>query len=119
VKFPEYQHQVALFQWASLQSCTIPELRLLNASLNGLRLPIGLAVKAKKMGMKRGFLDVNLPCTRKGFSGLFIELKDGKNKLSEHQEQWKKDLESENYLVKVSYKLEDSIEIIKNYLGVR
>ena len=51
----EYLHQVALFQWASLQSCTIPELRLLNASLNGLRLPIGLAVKAKRVFLKQEF----------------------------------------------------------------
>lgn len=55
-----------------------PELWLLNGSLNGVRLSIGQAVKAKRCGEKRGFPDIFLPVARKGFHGLAIELKKKK-----------------------------------------
>lgn len=76
----EHQEQAALFEWAELQAKAIPELWLLNGSLNGVRLTIGQAVKAKKAGMKKGFPDINLPVKRGEYGALYIELKTLKPK---------------------------------------
>lgn len=77
----EYQHQVQVFEWADMMSVQRPELKLLNASLNGVRLTIGQAAKAKRAGMKAGYPDIFLPVRCGIYSGLFIELKKtgGKN----------------------------------------
>lgn len=116
MKHDEYQLQKNVFTWADLQSATIPELKLLNASLNGVRLTIGQAVKAKNMGMKRGFPDLFLPVARGQAHGLFIELKVGKNKLSDDQKKWKLLLEDQGYVFQVCRTLQEVVDIIKWYL---
>lgn len=75
MKTIEADEQAALFRWAAFHVKYYPELALLNGSLNGVRLTIGQAVRAKKQGMKRGFPDIQLPVARGGYHGLFIELK--------------------------------------------
>jgi hypothetical protein len=77
----EYDEQVSLFAWAKMQERAMPELELLFSTLNGVRLPMGLAVKAKKAGMKSGVPDVILPIpiwpvgVDRPIHGLFIEMK--------------------------------------------
>ena len=75
LKTIESDEQAALFRWAKMMERYHPELALLNGSLNGVKLTIGQAVKAKKQGMKKGFPDIQLPVPRGGYHGLFIELK--------------------------------------------
>ena len=75
MKTIEADEQAALFRWAKMMERYHPELALLNGSLNGVRLSIGNAVKAKKAGMKKGFPDIQLPIAKGGYHGLFIELK--------------------------------------------
>lgn len=71
----EYDEQAALIEWADLASKKWPELRWLHASNNGVRVPIGTAIKMKKAGMKAGIPDLALPCSRVGYHGLYIEMK--------------------------------------------
>ena len=75
MKTIEADEQAALFRWAEFHKKYYPELALLNGSLNGVKLTIGQAVKAKKQGMKKGFPDIQLPVARGCYHGLFIELK--------------------------------------------
>lgn len=77
-KQEEYEDQVAIFKWARHYQRKYPELHLLNGSLNGVRLTIGQAVKAKKAGMKKGFPDISLPVPKSRYHGLYIELKKEK-----------------------------------------
>ena len=70
----EYLDQCAVFQWAQLNLRRFPELELLQGSLNGVRLNIGQAVKAKSAGLNAGWPDLFLPVARHGYHGLFIEL---------------------------------------------
>jgi hypothetical protein len=58
-KRSEYDEQVAVFEWALLNENRFPELKLMTGSLNGVRLTIGQAVKAKKTGLKPGFPDIS------------------------------------------------------------
>ena len=122
----EYEDQCALFRWRDEMVKQIPELALLNASLNGVRLTIGQAVKAKKMGMMRGFPDVNLPISRNGLHGLFIELKikpyikpDGKTArpvVSQEQMWWQNQLAIQGYCARICYGFEAAKGQILYYL---
>jgi hypothetical protein len=71
----EEQEQMALFEWAETMVHINPELRWLYAIHNGLRLSVGMRVKAKRLGTKKGVADVCLPVARGGYHGLYIELK--------------------------------------------
>jgi hypothetical protein len=112
----EYHEQCKLFEWARLAAGTIPELHLLNASLNGVKLSIGSAVKCKRMGMKKGFPDIFLPVYRDGYYGLFIEMKFGKNKLTEEQQKWREWLAYQGYFFKVCNSCDDAVKTITGYL---
>ena len=77
---PEYEDQVAIFEWAAGMEFTWPCLKLLFGSLMGAKLPPKYLNKYKKAGMKTGKPDINLPVPMGGYCGLWIELKriDGK-----------------------------------------
>jgi hypothetical protein len=72
---PEYEDQVAVFEWAAINEHRWPFLKLLFGSLMGVKLPPGQLNKAKKAGMKKGKPDINLPVPKGGYCGLWIELK--------------------------------------------
>lgn len=61
--------------------------------------------------------DLCLPVGRGGYFGLYIELKVGRNKTSEKQDEWIEELEKENYKVNVCYGWRNAAEVIKEYLG--
>ena len=117
--------QIQIFQWASLKKSVFPELRLLNASQNGLKTTSRLAgYRAKIAGLKKGFPDLFLPIARHGYHGLFIELKTKENKalgikkgvLSKEQKTWLDDLNTQGYLAKVCYGYDDCIATLENYI---
>ena len=89
IEADEWRQQASLFLWAESMEYRYPELWLLNGSLNGVRLNIGQAVKAKRCGEKRGYPDISLPVARKGYHALFIELKKKKGGVvSPKQKEW-------------------------------
>jgi len=115
----EYQEQCAIFDFAQIMITTgqYPELRLLNGSLNGVKLSIGQAVKAKKNGMKRGYPDIFLPVARGGHHGLYIELKRiSGGKLEDEQDFWLQDLSDQGYFACVCRGADAAKRVIINYL---
>jgi hypothetical protein len=120
----EYHEQVRLFQMRDLYLPQYPDLKYLNSSLCGIRLPIGLAVKAKRMGMPKGFPDINLPTKRSNYSGLYIELKRPAIKslgvkagmLTKEQKEWIAYLAIQSYVVAVCKGAENALNIILGYL---
>ncbi|MCK9597386.1 MAG: VRR-NUC domain-containing protein [Sphaerochaeta sp.] len=115
----EWREQAIVFDWAKLVERKHPELSLLQGSLNGVKLPIGLAVKAKRQGLKRGYPDIFLPVARNGFHGLFIELKRTEGGVvSADQEKVHDRLRAEGYFVDVCKGAEHAILVIRTYLGI-
>jgi hypothetical protein len=86
------------------------------STLNGVRLKIGQARRAKESGNKRGVPDVILPFPCNGYSGLFIELKVGKNKPTPDQIKYMSYLNDVGYLAKVAYGSKEAIGIIEGYI---
>ncbi len=93
----EHTEQVALFRWAAVQKCTLPELALMFAIPNGGHRSKAVAAKLKAEGVKPGVPDICLPVARGGYHGLFIELKAGKNKASAAQTDWITGLNFQGY----------------------
>lgn len=112
----EYEEQKKLFIMAGQAAVKHPELRLLNGSLNGVRLNIGQAMKAKKAGMKAGYPDVFLPVSRQGHAGLYIEMKIKGNSPSVEQKWWLRRLKEEGYCCCICYSASEAWDAIKTYL---
>lgn len=118
ITVPEEKEQQRIFKWAETAKLTHPELELLNGSMNGVRLTIGQAVKAKKAGMKKGFPDINLPVPKGIYHGLYIELKiKSGGKVSKEQKWWKEKLTEQGYCSVICKGYDDAISVILWYLA--
>jgi hypothetical protein len=122
----EHGEQVAVFQWASMSKSSYPELALLFSVPNGAKLPYTTdkrgqrisrqAMILKAEGMRPGVPDMVLPVARRGYHGLFIELKHGKNKPSPEQVAWICELRAQGYYAVVCYEAEAAIQTLRDYL---
>jgi len=113
---PEFDSQVALFNWSELHEKRYPALTLLRGSMNGVHLTAAQAGKAKAAGMKKGEHDVTLPVARGGYVGLSIELKSGKNKPTKEQLEYGDHLKAEGWLVAYIWEWTEAADLIKRYL---
>lgn len=110
----EAQEQTALVEWCDLMH--IPAVHIANEGKRTLANGRELA----RMGLRRGFPDLFIPAARKGFHGLFIELKRVKGgRVTEHQQKWIDTLNNRGYLAIVCYGADEAIAEIKNYYGVK
>lgn len=72
----EHAHQAALFCWAGIKARTTwPELKWMYAIPNGGERGAATAARLKAEGVKSGVSDVCLPFARRGFHGMYIEMK--------------------------------------------
>lgn len=114
----EHDQQSLLFEWASYFENRVPELSLMFAVPNGGKRHIGVAIKMKAEGVKAGVPDIVLPVPRKGFHGMFIEMKNGKKgKVADNQKWWLQRLSEQGYNCVVCYSYEEAKDAISEYLG--
>ena len=122
LKLSEHAEQSAVIMWARMMEGKYPELRWLHSSLNGIVIPATVAVRAKIInhmkaeGMKRGVPDLFLPVARRGFHGLFIEMKIIGGVLSEEQKEFLAFAAEQHYLDKVCYNADEATETLEWYL---
>lgn len=117
-KTTEAQEQKSLIEWAKWQEKKYPELKLLYHCPNGGTRNKMEAANLKRQGVKAGVPDLFLPVPRSPKHGLFIEMKVGRNKCTDNQKKWIRNLLEQGYEVKVCYSCEEAIQIIKRYLGI-
>ena len=67
--------------------------------------------------MKAGVPDLSLPVPRRGFHGLYIEMKFGKGKTTKAQEEFMALLREQGYKTAVAYGAEQAREVIRHYLA--
>lgn len=72
----------------------------------------------KLSGVKPGVPDLCIPEPRGHYHGLYIELKVGKNKLSENQRHWIYELNKRGYKAAVCYGASAAVAEIKSYLAL-
>jgi hypothetical protein len=116
---PEHNEQCALFQWVEYSKGVIPELNNIFAIPNGGQRHVVVAMKLKAEGVRAGIPDIFLAFPWGGWSGLFIEMKAGKNRTSPAQNEWIMRLQQANYMVVVCYSFEQAKQNILDYLEVK
>lgn len=114
----EYDEQCAVFDYARVKARQDRRWHLLFSTLNGVRLPIGLAKKCKRAGNKPGVPDLILPV--RGYAacpGLYIELKRIKGgRVDEEQNFFHHLLRQQGYQVEVCRGATEAINVINAYL---
>lgn len=113
----EDDEQESVFQWANIFETRYPELRWLHAIPNGgSRNPIE-AAKLKRMGVKAGVPDIELPVAKGGYTGLHIELKRMEGgRVSLLQKEWIEGLSELGRLAAVCKGAREAIPLIEKYL---
>lgn len=72
--------------------------------------------KMKRLGLRKGFPDLFFPTARKGYHGLFIELKrDVSSKATKEQLDWIAYLNGQGYYATVCYGADAAIREIEKY----
>ena len=114
----EDQMQSDLFQFYAIAESRIPELRWAFHTPNGGHRHLGVAMKLKRMGVRRGVPDVLIPVSNGVFTGLAIELKHKRNRQTAEQTSWLAHLRSQNWQVEVCYGWERAAIITLHYFSV-
>lgn len=116
LKRGEDTEQMGVIDWANWNTGRFPELKLLFHVPNGGKRNAAEAARFKAMGVKAGVPDLCLPVPRGGYAGLYIEMKYGKNKTTEKQEEWIHSLIEQGYLVKVCWGGQEATAALEEYL---
>lgn len=74
------------------------------------------AKNLKLQGVVPGVVDTYLAVPRKGYHGMYIEFKYGKNDLSEDQEDFLKQVSEQGYATATVWTFDEFLRVIQNYL---
>lgn len=110
----EHAEQVALFQALALHD----ECRWIFAIPNGGYRSKTTAVNLRNEGVKKGVWDIFCCYPRNGFHGMYVEMKFGKNKLTEEQEAFRNHCEAEGYCCVIAYDWKSAYQAIMDYMGL-
>jgi hypothetical protein len=114
----EFDHQCALFDWSRNPAVRkyLPDLDVMEASLNGVKLSKAQAGKAWAAGMLAGAWDINLPVPRGIYHGMRIEMKFGRNTLTTDQKWYGRRLQELGWYVVACWSWDEAREQIIDYL---
>ena len=113
MKNEEYYMQIELVEWLKHEYPSA----LFTIAPSGMKLPISVAVKLKRMGYKAGTPDIMIFEPARLFHGLFIELKTAKGVVSKHQKDYLVALRQRDYKAEVCWSVDEAKEMIKDYFN--
>lgn len=116
LKHGEDTEQIGVIEWAEWHTSQYPELKLLHHIPNGGKRNAVEAARLKAMGVRAGVPDLCLPAPRGGYAGLYIEMKYGKNKPTDKQNEWIAALRQQGYKVTVCYSGAEATQELESYL---
>ena len=112
----EHKEQVKLIQWKDENLHLYPRLAALYAVPNeGQRNPVA-GRKKKAEGLLAGVLDLHLPCPVGEYCGLWIEMKYGRNKMTQSQREWADLMRWLGHRVEVCYWFEEARWVLLDYI---
>ena len=115
----EHGAQSAVFCWAAINQAKYPQLKWMHSSGNGIFTTSGHKAKEKAAGLKNGVWDIFLPVPKligaDYWSGMYIEMKVGKNNLTEDQKEFAKTMR-DYYKLHVCRSWESARDEIIKYL---
>ena len=102
-------------QEAVIEYCTLKGIKAVHIPNESKRSP-AYGAKMKRMGLRKGFPDLSFPTPRKGYHGLYIELKrDRTCKPTAEQWRWINYLNGQGYCAAVCYGAGEAIMVIEEY----
>ncbi len=117
-KTTEHGEQKTLIRWADLNAGRYPVLARLYAIPNGGHRVKAVAARMKAEGVRRGVPDLCLPYPSHGYSGLYIEMKTRKGRVSREQGEYLEFLRSAGYQAVVCRGWVEAAGVIVDYLGL-
>lgn len=114
----EAGNQKAIMLWGALNIKQYPDLKWLYHVPNGGSRNKAEASNLKAMGVKSGVPDLHLPIKRNGYSGLVIELKNDKGKVSNEQVDWLINFDRQGFKAVVCRGWEEAVKTIEDYLNL-
>lgn len=115
----EHPEQSEVFRWAAEHAPQHPELELLYAVPNYAgNVSRVVRARAKREGKKKGMLDVVCPVPRKGFGGLYLEMKSEEGTPSTEQRWWIRRLREVGNRVEVANSASIAKLVLVDYLGL-
>lgn len=118
-EYSEAQLQADLIDWC-VSLCNHPpfkDLELIYHCPNGGSRNEKEAANLKRQGVKAGVPDLFLPVARGGYFGLYIELKVGKNKATENQEEWIAKLRQQGFACWVIHSAKAAQDCLTQYIN--
>lgn len=117
-EYREHQIQSGFVDWMRLKANANPIYEMGYSIPNGAHLARGFATMKilKAQGLVAGVPDYFFAYPSSGYHGLYLEFKDGKNKLTTEQQMWFKRLNSVGYLCREVRSIESGIEVIEEYV---
>lgn len=112
----EHDEQCSVITWFDIQYKQYKE--RLFAVPNAAKRSPQLANYLKAEGLRKGVLDLWLPIKRGEYSGLVIEMKFRKNKLTPEQKEWIAFLITQGFKCCVCYSFEEAKKAITDYLNL-
>ena len=114
----ERPHQVALIKWVREVENTYPVLKLLYAVPNGGDRNLQVARKLKAEGVRAGVPDLCLPAPRRGYHGLYLEMKSEDGVATKEQKEFLHGVSEEGYCAVIVHGMEEGREVLEWYLGI-
>lgn len=114
MKHIEDREQISLMTWVKAMAHIYPMLNFVYHTPNGGYRDVRVAAKLKAMGVKAGVWDIFAPIP----TGLFIEMKTGKNKLTTHQAEFMNGLIDHGYKFAVCYSWLEAAKVIAEHVGM-
>ena len=109
----EDSEQEAVIEWCAYRKITVVHIP------NEGKRTLSQGRRIKRIGLQKGFPDLFFPEARKGFHGLFIELKrDRRSSPTREQKEWIELLNSKGYRATVCYGAEDAIAELCRYFDI-
>lgn len=112
----EHSQQVALFMWMATVLDKWPSLKWAYAIPNGGQRTKAEALRLVMEGVKAGVSDICLPISNSDYSGLYIEMKGMKGKVSEKQSEFLQHVLSQGFDAVVCYSYREARKVIEMYM---
>jgi hypothetical protein len=113
----ERAHHVALIKWVRTVNTTYPVLKLLYAVPNGGDRNLYVAKKLKAEGVMAGVADLCLPAARRGYHGLYLELKSEEGAATKEQKAFLRGVLEEGYCAVIAHGVDEARAVLEWYIG--
>src|SRR5215510_7527484 len=110
-------HQVALIKWVREVKEAYPVLKLLYAVPNGGDRNLRVARKLKAEGVLAGVADLCLPAARRGYHGLYLEMKSEDGGATKEQKEFLRGVSGEGYCAVIAQGVDEAKSTLEWYLG--